>query len=108
MDDTLGGFRVETLIDGCIADLRLYGEVDASTAPALREAIALADLAEPDELVLHCGGLEFIDSSGLGVLVAAHKRAHDRGGVLVVAEAPPAVRRLFAISALDQLLIIRE
>ena len=102
------GFRIESSIDQATARLRLEGEVDAATAPVLEARIVDAAGPGVDEIVLDFGGLAFIDSSGLSVLVASHKRLRDTGCRLVVEDPPPAAQRLFEIAGLDRVLTIRE
>jgi anti-anti-sigma factor len=100
------GFAVDTPAPGRVA---VVGVLDAATAPVLDAALlrAAAALDGSPELVLDCAGLDFIDSSGLSVLVANHQRLCDEGKLLVVASPPPAARRLFEIAGLDEVLIIR-
>lgn len=57
--------------------------------------------------MLECRGLQFIDSSGLSVLVVNHQRLQARGGQLIIEAASPPARRLFDISGLDRVLTIR-
>lgn len=57
-------------------------------------------------VVLDLEGVDFVDSSGLGALVALHKLALCSGGRLVVRAAPSRVRRLFSLTRLDEMLII--
>jgi anti-sigma B factor antagonist len=62
------------------AVLAVGGEVDLATAPQLRAK--LVDLVEVDEarsIVVDLTPVAFMDSTGLGVLLAAHKRAQSRG-----------------------------
>jgi anti-anti-sigma factor len=102
------GFRIESSIDTRVAWLDVAGEVDAATAPVLDAKITEAVAAGVGEVVLRCGGLEFIDSSGLSVIVANHKRLRDRGRTLVIESPPVAARRLFEIAGLDRVLNVRE
>jgi anti-anti-sigma factor len=102
------GLRVESTTDRTGARLAVIGEIDAATAPLLDAKITEAARSGASEVVLDLGGLAFIDSSGLSVLVANHKRLSDAGCVLVVEGPPPAALRLFEISGLDQLLTIRS
>lgn len=59
--------------------LAVGGELDAFTAPNLRQAIETAEEAEPATLVLDLRGVTFIDSSGLAVILGAHQRASEAG-----------------------------
>lgn len=76
----------------------VQGEIDAHTAPSL--AAALADEQRPN-LTIDLSGVGFIDSSGLRVLIAAHRLAADSGGSLHLRHPSDSVRRLLAISGLD-------
>ena len=55
--------------------LEVHGEVDLATSPALREHLRVLLEDAPPALVLDLDGVPFMDSTGLGVLVAAYKRA---------------------------------
>ena len=81
--------------------LSVVGEIDAHTAPSLATAITGAN--RPD-LTLDLAGVAFIDSSGLRVLIEAHRTAVDAGGGLHLAHPSDAVRRLLDISGLDDYL----
>lgn len=107
MDDVSEGFRLDPSSDGSTARLALFGEVDAATAPLLEDGITRAIEQGCLEVVLQCEGLDFIDSSGLSVLVTNHKRLRERGGELVIESPAAPTRRLFDISGLDRVLVIR-
>jgi anti-sigma B factor antagonist len=77
------------------------GELDLYTAPQLREhVVQLADDAS-GRLVIDLDEVGFIDSSGLGVIVACLKRCREQGGdlVLVAPEQSP-VTKLLALTGL--------
>jgi anti-sigma B factor antagonist len=80
------------------------GDVDVVTAPRLRQR--LLDLVESGQtdLMVDLRPTEFIDSSGLSSLVAAAKRARERGGDVGLVCPPSNVRRLLEIAALDRML----
>lgn len=60
--------------------VELAGEIDMHTAPRLQEKlVALMDGGD-DRLMLDMARVDFLDSTGLGVLVNAFKAARDRGG----------------------------
>ena len=70
---------------GDCAVLRVVGEVDLYTAPALRERLAELVAAGVTNVILDTGGVTFLDSSGLGVLVGSHKRLRAHDGSLALA-----------------------
>ena len=56
----------------------LAGDLDIATAPSLRDELS-GVVVQGDDVVVDLTGLRFIDSTGLGVLVAARRDAIDRG-----------------------------
>jgi anti-sigma B factor antagonist len=85
--------------------LRVSGEVDLEVAPLVLDSILAAGLAcEPgDPVVLDLRGVTFIDSSGLAMLVEAHRRIARQGKVLRLGELSARVQRLVSLTGLDQL-----
>ena len=82
--------------------VRLRGELDASQALPLRDLLA-AELAD-SSVVVDLKEVPFIDSSVIGVLVAAH-RAADSGGVsLIIANPCEAVNKVLALTRTDRVL----
>lgn len=80
--------------------LAASGEIDAHTAPSLASAI---DAAGPD-VELDLAGVEFVDSSGLRVLIDAHQRLAEAGGALRITALSEPVRRLLEISGVSDYL----
>jgi anti-sigma B factor antagonist len=78
------------------------GEIDVHSGPSLREHLLQALANGERDLVVDLAGVSFLDSSGLGVLVTAHKRARAAGGALRLASCQPAVATIFQITALDR------
>ena len=80
----------------------MTGELDLFTAPRLREAVVDATDAGAEDVVVDLAGVGFIDSSGLGVLVACLKRMRERGGAFaVVAGETSSLHKLLALTGLD-------
>ena len=85
------------------AHLTLRGELDLATAPEL-EQLVNERIDSPQEVVVDLRGLEFMDSSGIRVLVAAHARAGRTGTrVFIVRPAPgSAVAKIVEVAGLDR------
>ena len=87
----------------------VMGELDLSTAPEfrrdLRAAIATADGAT---VVVDLGGVSFVDSVGLGLLVGASRRARTAGGTLVVMGTHGRIDALLAETGLSGVLDVRS
>jgi anti-sigma B factor antagonist len=83
--------------DGGVVMLRPTGELDIATAPRLERAL-MHDRRPGDRVVLDLAGLEFLDSTGLRVIVNAVQAARTAHWELTLRQGPPAVRRVFEIS----------
>ena len=101
-------FYVDVSIDGEIATIRVAGEIDAATAPGLDERLRKVETETClSEIDVDFADVAFIDSSGLSVLVAAHKRTRSHDVTFVVTNPSASARRLFAIAGLDMVLAVR-
>jgi anti-sigma B factor antagonist len=80
----------------------VYGELDVASAPALRERLIELVSGGSHLLVLDLEGLDFLDSTGLGAIISALKRARTNGGDLRLVCTQSRIRRLFEITALDK------
>jgi anti-sigma B factor antagonist len=91
------GILITQVDDRTICHIR--GDLDAINAPRLRAI--LAERIDTD-VVVDLSGLDFIDSSGLGVLVGALKRFEAAGHRLTLRSPTTAIQRVFAMTGLDQ------
>jgi anti-sigma B factor antagonist len=91
----------EEELDDQTVVLAASGEVHVSTAPELSEQLNRAIAAGKTRLVLDFTDVEFIDSTGLSVLLNALRRLTRRQGALSVVCTNPTVLRLFEITRLD-------
>jgi anti-sigma B factor antagonist len=87
--------------------LEVRGEVDAYSAPQLREALREMDGREA-RLLVDLNGVDFMDSSGLGVLIGALKRAREQRGELALVCTGQSLLRLLAITGLDRVFTILD
>jgi anti-sigma B factor antagonist len=72
-----------------------------STAPQLRDLLNNLVDAGATRVVLDCRDLQFLDSSGIGVLVAVRKRLGDTGSLML--ESPPAhVRKVLELTGVSE------
>ena len=86
----------------------VVGEVDLYTAPRLKER--LADLAGRgrSHLVVDLTSVEFMDSTGLGVLIGALKRCKESGGSLALVAPREPVMKVLAITGLDKVFPVHD
>ena len=96
-------FEVTSREEAGAVVLALFGELDLAGVAELTEALAAARTSGR-ALTVDLTGLEFIDSSGLGVLVRFNNAAIADGYTYSVIAGPPQVHRAFELSGLDQAL----
>jgi len=101
-------FSVIVTTDRGRATVALRGELDLSGVDRARQAIEEAESGGAPLLVLDLSELDFIDSTGLEVMLRAARRAHDEGRRLIVRRPSRYVRRLLEMTAIDQSLDIVE
>jgi anti-sigma B factor antagonist len=90
--------------DGGVATMRLTGRLDLVSAAGLRSAVEGAVEAGRPRLVVDLSGVAFVDSSGLGALVAGLKRARQAGGELRIAAAGEQVMTVLTLTRLVRVL----
>jgi anti-sigma B factor antagonist len=86
---------------------RLLGEVDLHSASALSEKLDYL-LASDSRIVLDLDEVGFLDSTGLGVLVAARTKAIEGNGAFVLVCNQPRIIKLFAITGLQDVFTFHE
>ena len=100
-------FEVNVAPVGDWTVVAVAGEVDVATAPRLRTE-TLAVLSEGhDRVVLDLEAVDFLDSTGLGVLIGVLRRINAAGGRLRVVCSTPRILDLFALTGLDRVFDLR-
>lgn len=83
--------------------VQVCGELDIETAPDLRERLlAVLNRRTPSHLILDLSKLEFMDSSGVAVLVNTERRARLLGGTVALVAPQPTVLRVLQVCGLDR------
>ena len=82
--------------------LEVGGEVDVYTAPRLRERLVELIDAGSRHVVVDLGRVDFLDSTGLGVLVGALKRVRSNDGDLYLVCTQPRIRKVFEVTGLTK------
>ncbi|MBA2692395.1 MAG: STAS domain-containing protein [Rubrobacter sp.] len=91
-----------------VSTLLLRGELDIVTIGKLARSLSEVESKETRTIVFDLTELDFIDSSGLRIIVAADTEARRAGGRVVVVEGREAVRRVFRHTLLDKRLTLVE
>ncbi len=89
-------------------DFQLAGEIDAYTAPQLKEALAEVDVTEQTEIVVHVNDVSYMDSTGLGVFVGFYKKVKAANGQLRIVALNDRLYRLFEITGLNEVIDIER
>ena len=100
-------FTIGESAHGDAVDLALSGDLDMSATFALEPVLDRVLAADPRELVLDLAGVGFVDSSGLGLLIATHERATREHVDMAISGASPEIQRVFQIAGMDGVLPMR-
>ena len=89
--------------------MTLSGEIDLYTAPRLQsELVAAMRSADSTQVVVDMSGVEFCDSTGMNVLLAAHRQACERGGDLALAAPRAPVRKILEVTGLASIFTVHD
>jgi anti-sigma B factor antagonist len=84
--------------------VELAGEADVTNCDTLREVLDAEVAKQPRTLIIDLGGLRFMDSSALHVLLRANRAMDRQGGVLALASPREPVAKMLRLTAADQLI----
>jgi anti-sigma B factor antagonist len=91
---------VEAWTDGGRLVVEMAGELDVYSAPRLRDVLDQQPSEVRRRVAMELSRLNFLDSSGLGVLIGAMKRAQALGGGLCLVGTQERVLKTFRITGL--------
>jgi anti-sigma B factor antagonist len=98
-------FRLEVRSQGKATIIAVSGELDLASSPALQEELDRA--SDSDMMIIDLRELDFMDSTGLSVLVRAHQRAEEQGRRLAMVKGPQQVQRLLSLTGVaDRLTVV--
>jgi anti-sigma B factor antagonist len=109
-----GAFALPTALDTDIrlgesgANVTVHGEVDVHTAPLLRDRLDEVLRQGEERVVVYLDDVTFMDSTGLGVLVGAHKAQVAAGGKFELVCSKPRLLRILHLTGLHQVLTIHD
>ena len=101
-------FRVEANSEGQARVLAVSGELDLAAASSLEEELGRALQSGSEVIVVDLKNLDFIDSTGLSVLVRAHQQAQESGLTLGLVNPGAQVDRLLSLTGLAQRLTLSD
>ena len=87
--------------------LNLSGEIDAYTAPQLKESLLPLTQRKGNTVEVNLENVNYMDSTGLGIFVSALKSTKENGSKLVLVNLQDRILRIFEITGLDDIIEIR-
>ena len=99
-------FRVETHTTGRAATVAVSGELDLVSSPTLEDALDRVGGTDVDLVLLDLRELEFMDSTGLHLLIKAQQRLQEQGRRFAVIKGGVQVERLLSLTGVADLLKI--
>ena len=100
------GIDVRDVGSHAVVDVK--GEIDVYTAPKLREKLIELVSEGSHDVVVNLEGVDFIDSTGLGVLVGALKRLKTHDGTLSLVCTQDKILKIFKITGLTKVFPIHD
>ena len=88
--------------------VHLHGPIDVSRAMGLRDLLGGQIDSAAARVLLDLSDVSLIDSSGIGILVTAHRRAESQGARFALAGAGGTVARVFAMTRTNKLLSLHD
>jgi anti-anti-sigma factor len=96
-------FRVEVRKDESGATvIAISGELDLASSPALEEELARAFQSGAKLVIVDLRDLDFMDSTGLSVIVKSHQAAAQQQSELCLVKGPPQVQRLLTLTGVAE------
>lgn len=99
-------FEVERRDGGQAVVIGVSGELDLASSPGLEQELERHVNSGAEVLIVDLRQLEFMDSTGLSVLVRAHQRAVEAGRRFAVVRGPQQVQRLLTLTGVAERLTL--
>ncbi len=100
--------RVSSRDEGSRTVVEVAGEIDVSSADALRDEISNVLERERFDLVIDLRAVQFMDSTGLGVLVGTLKKVRSQGGTLQLVIDSERLLKVLRLTALLQVFTVHD
>lgn len=101
-------FELETESKGKSTLVRIRGDLDIQVVDHVTEALTRIESEEPELLVIDLSKISFIDSSGMGMVAAAHLRARGADRRFAIVIPPAGVRQAFERTGFNEVVPITD
>lgn len=98
--------QVEVLEENLVHYFKVVGEVDAFTAPVLKERLASVQNLPNLQAVIDLSEVDYIDSTGLGIFIGFYKALQEQKGHVKLIGVNQRLKRLFEITGIDKVIDI--
>ena len=95
--------KVEIRVEGKYLIISLRGELDVESSQEMKSEVRKLISSEAPNVVIDLTNVNYVDSSGLGTLIALQKDARFNGGSLSIVGASQQIRRVMKMTNLDKL-----
>ncbi|HHY99647.1 MAG TPA: STAS domain-containing protein [Sedimentibacter sp.] len=100
--------EIESKLQGKDVVIRPIGEVDIYTSPELKNNVLSLIEDKKTDIVIDGESLDYIDSTGLGVLMCIYKKLQEKNLNFKIVNLKPNIYKLFDITGLNKVFDIRE
>lgn len=98
--------QVEVVEEDLVHCFKVIGEVDAFTAPVLKERLVLVQNIPGVQATIDLSEVDYIDSTGLGVFIGFYKALKEQDGYVKITGVNARLKRLFEITGIDKVIDI--
>lgn len=99
---------IELEFQNSVLTAHLSGELDHHSAAVIRQKIdAKTEMLKPKTLELDYVNVQFMDSSGIGLIMGRYRQMSLLGGNVQVTNVPPHLKRIFSLSGIDSLGVMK-
>lgn len=91
-----------------IWEIELIGEVDINSKALLKDELIQLNEKKQSDFVFKCENLEYIDSTGLGVLISFYKNVKLNNKTVHFEKLKPSILKIFTLTGLDRIFSIRN
>jgi anti-sigma B factor antagonist len=84
------------------------GEIDIYTSPKLKDTLTRMLKDKEADILIDSKKLDYVDSTGLGALISILKKVKEQDNMIYMENVKPNIRKLFDITNLDKVFVIKE
>lgn len=100
--------EIENKIQDKLIEIKPIGEVDIYTSPDLKNKVFELIEEKKSDLIINGESLDYIDSTGLGVLMSIYKKMQENNLNFKIINLKPNIYKLFDITGLNKVFNIQE